>query len=903
MATLSPDTDDLQYRLPTDISPIHYDLTVLTDLQDPKFIGNVEIDLAVRTTTSRIVLNVADLELHDISLSLEDGQTFIPISEANDKLSERLTLLFPAPLVADSTARLFIAFSGILTGSMVGYYRSVTTGPNEEKKYCALTQFEPTAARRAFPSFDEPALKATFAISLVGRSDTVNLSNMPSYSEEPCDPSEEFGHLFRFPEGEDGEDNDDDHDMGFTWKITRFETTPVMSTYLVAYANGEFQSLESAFLSPLSGRTVPLRIYTTPRNLPHAGFALELTARVLPLYEQIFDIEYPLPKLDTLVVDDLDAFAMENWGLITGRASGYLLPDPSMLRLRKEIVALQTHEIAHMWFGNITTMSWWTYLYLNEGFATLIGEAIISGTIYPEWKLDAEFVNEHVNKAFSLDSGLSSHPVEVICPDANKINQIFDGLSYSKAASVLRMLSRFVGEDKFLKGVSVYLKEGLYGNRVTADLWKGVEQATGISVSEFMDAWISKPGFPVVTVQETNGGVRLKQSRFLFTGAESDETIWVIPLQILSVDSTGHRHVDREAVLREQEQFFALDTNRPFKINAGTTGYYRVLYSPDRLKAIGVEAAKELSVFSVADRVGLVNDAFALAKADLLEMSDALSLTYALRSEKEYHVWVAIASNLASLSSIWWEHQQIVELLNSFRRALFTPLVNLLGFQSNPDESSNESLLRTCAITQALDAGDMKVANELKTHFADSLSSSDKLKIPSELVTVIYTAAVRHGGRQEYDSVKALCRKPDNPAYQISAMQALCAADDLELTNETFDFILSEARDQDIMYFIGGLVQNIKTRRRAAIFFTDNFDEMHERFKDGFGMADLLQLSFSSLSTESDREQLFTFFKDKDTSKFELRLSQILDIIEGNCACVMRSTENLLIWLEDWNRR
>ncbi|KAJ6487746.1 leucyl aminopeptidase [Mycena sanguinolenta] len=912
MATL--ESDDSQYRLPTDLSPTHYNLTVLTDLKELKFLGTVEIDLAVRNATSRIVLNVADLELHDISISHEDGQTFIPISEANDKLSERLTLVFPALLTVGATARLFIAFSGVLTGSMVGYYRSVTTGPDEEKQYCALTQFEPTAARRAFPSFDEPALKATFAINLVGRSDTVNLSNMPSCSEEPCDPSEELGHLFRFPE----DDGADDDDAGFAWKITRFQTTPVMSTYLVAYANGDFRYLETDFCSPLSGRTVPVRIYTTARNLPHAGFALELTARVLPLYEQIFDIEYPLPKLDTLVVDDFDVFAMENWGLITGRASGYLLTDPSMLRVRKEITALQCHEIAHMWFGNITTMSWWTYLYLNEGFATLIGEAIVADRIYPEWKLGAEFVNEHLNKAFLLDSGLSSHPVEVICPDANKINQIFDGLSYSKAAAVLRMLSDFVGEDEFLKGVSLYLKEGLYGNRTTSDLWRGVEQATGwkpcstlltltlasdINVTEVMDAWISKPGFPVVTVEETNHGVHLRQSRFLFSGEESEETFWVIPLQILSVDSAGQMHVTRNAVMREREQFFALDTSRPFKLNAGSTGYYRVLYSSDRLKTIGVEAAKEISVFSVADRVGLVNDAFALAKADLLKMSDALSLSYALRSDREYHVWVAIASNLASLVSIWWEDWKVVELVNSFRRALFTPLVDMLGYQSVPDESSNKALLRTCATAQALDAGDTKVANELTACFTDLLATNDESKVASELMTAIYTAAVRHGGRQEYDTVKALCRRPNNPAYQISAMQGLCAAADVELRDETFRFILSEARDQDIGYFIGGLVQNIKTRRRAVTFFLDNFDEIHERFKDGFGMADLLELTFSSLSTEGDRDQLVTFFKGKDTSKFELRLSQVLDSIEGNCACVRRSTENLVTWLEDWSGR
>ncbi|KAJ6627972.1 peptidase family M1-domain-containing protein [Mycena sp. CBHHK59/15] len=887
VATVLNDGDS-EYRLPTDVSPIHYNLTVLTDLEDLSFKGTVEIDLAIRNTTSRIVLNAADLELQNISISLDDGadgQTLVPISEAADKLMERVTLLFPAALPAGSTARLFVAFTGVLPGSMVGYYRSLTTGADEDAK-----ARPPRGARRAFPCWDEPALKATFAIGLISRAGTVNLSNMPAYAEEPCDPGEELDRLFAFPEDATG---DDDDDAGFAWKITRFETTPVMSTYLVAYANGGFAHLESSFCSPISGRTVPLRIYATPRNVQHAGFALELTARVLPLYEQIFDIEYPLPKLDTLVV----MFAMENWGLIIGRASGYLLTDASMLRLRKEIVALHVHEVAHMLFGNITTMSWWRYLYLNEGelhacptrmSGTNMGEVIIP--VYPEWQLHAEFVNEHINKAFSLDSGLSSHPVEVICSDPNKINQIFDGLSYSKAASVLRMLSQFVGEDKFLKGVSLYLKQRLYGSSTTTDLWTGVEEATGINVTAIMDDWISKPGFPVVTVREREGGLHLRQERFFFTDAarersrnNSKETLWVIPLHILSVDDAGNASVDHEVVLRDREQFIPLDTNKPFKINAGTTGYYRVVYPQDRLKAICVEATKEASLFSVADHVGLVHDAVALAKADLVSMSNALTLVYAMRSGKDYHVWAAVTSNSTNLVSIWWEHERIVELLNAFRRALFSPLVAMLGYQSRPEESSNDSLLRTCAITQALDAGDKEYGRF--TH------SPDESNIPSDLVTATYTAAVRYGGRQE---------------------QAMCAAQAPELTNETFPFVLSGVRDQDIMYFIGGLAQSLKMRRRAAIFILDNFDEMHERFKDGFGLSkNSLQLAFSTLSTEDDRHHLVTFFEDKDTSKFSPPLSQVLDSIDANCPCIQRiflswlqrSTENILTWLEGWSQQ
>jgi aminopeptidase 2 len=268
------------------------------------------------------------------------------------------------------------------------------------------------------------------------------------------------------------------------WKITQFESTPPMSSYIVAFANGHFEHLESFYTSPLSGKTRPLRIYTTSDVIDQAQFALDVKAKVLPLYEQVFDIEYPLPKLDTLVAHDFDDSAMENWGLITGRTSAFLL-DPKRVDMaaKKRVVTVQSHEVAHMWFGNITTMEWWDYLYLNEGFATLMGEVIIADKIYPDWKVDCEFITEHLNDALRLDAKLSSHPIEVDCPDANKIDQIFDALSYSKAASVLRMLSDYVGEERFLKGVSLYLKKRLYGNSITKDLWEGIGEATGTYTS------------------------------------------------------------------------------------------------------------------------------------------------------------------------------------------------------------------------------------------------------------------------------------------------------------------------------------------------------------------------------------------------------------------------------------
>lgn len=328
---------------------------------------------------------------------------------------------------------------------------------------------------------------------MISRADTVNLSNMPVASEEEYKSASGSGTTVSSLADWFSALTIKDQNASNKWKISRFETTPPMSSYIVAYANGNFAHLESSYTSPMSGKTRPLRVYTTPDLIHQAQFALDVKAQVLPIYETVFDVEYPLPKLDTLVVHDFDAGAMENWGLITGRTSAFLLdPKRADMAAKQRVVTVQSHEVAHMWFGNIVTMEWWDNLYLNEGFATVMGEVIIVDKIYPEWKVYASFITEHLNSALRLDAKLSSHPIEVDCPDANQINQIFDSLSYSKAGSCLRMLSDFVGEELFLKGVSIYLKKRLYGNSVTNDLWEGISEATGKDIPKIMHSWVSK---------------------------------------------------------------------------------------------------------------------------------------------------------------------------------------------------------------------------------------------------------------------------------------------------------------------------------------------------------------------------------------------------------------------------
>ncbi|KAI0318713.1 peptidase family M1-domain-containing protein [Amylostereum chailletii] len=867
------------YRLPTDVLPTHYDLTLRTDLEKEAFEGVVKIDLDIVKATDQISLNAfPGLELGPATLSLPSAP--VSIQPAQTSFNERdqcVTYGFAQPLEAESKATLNINFTGALTDGMMGYYKS--TWP---QGIYALTQFEPTGARRALPCWDEPMFKARFTVTMISRAGLVVLSNMGTTTEViSAEPSTE--PLFQGVS--DG-----------SWVATKFQTTPPMSTYLLAFANGDFAYLESSYTSPLSGKVCPL---PTPDEVNKAQFCLDVTVRCVPLYEEIFDIEYPLPKLDMLVASDFDAGAMENWGLITGRASSFLLDPGSLdLRAQKLIAGMQCHEVAHMWFGNITTMAWWDNLYLNEGFATVVGESIILNKLFPEWRVDSEFINEFLNEALALDAKLSSHPIEVTVPDANALTQIFDSLTYAKAASVLRMLAAYVGEHKFLKGVSVYLKKRLYASSVSRDLWEGIGEVTGLDIPKIMDPWVSKMGFPVVTVTETESGIRVRQDRFLEDGPArptDNETIWTIPLGLVS--AVGPVHSD--AVLDVREKEFDLDTTKPFKLNAGTNSFCRVLYTPERLAAIVSEVVKPNSVFSLNDRIGIVYDTMAFAKAGFIKLSTALDVVDKFRQEKEYLVWSGIAENVAMVIRTWWENPKVHDGLNAFRRDVFRPIVKRLGYDYSDAEDTGTIQLRTTAITQAANWGDVEVIEELQARFARYVEKGEDAAIPADLLSITFKTAVAYGGRKEYDAVLKIFESGGrNPSEHMAAIRALGAPKDKALLEETTDVILTKARNQDIVGFFKGLSSNVEARRMLPNYFEQNYDALRERLSGSFMMEYLIPLTYKNFASLRDCERVEAFFQGKDTSKYEMKLAQTIDSIKAKATWIERSTEDVEGWLD-----
>jgi aminopeptidase 2 len=418
-----------------------------------------------------------------------------------------------------------------------------------------------------------------------------------------------------------------------------------------------------------------------------------------------------------------------------------------------------------------------------------------------------------------------------------------------------------------------------------------------------MDVYISKPGFPFITVAEHEGTIHLVQDRFLQKGIASDtDTIWNVPLNLLTVNSEGNPRIDK-VIMKDRSSSYSVDTKQPFKLNAGTFGYYRVLYSADRFRKIAIDAAKPDSVFEARDRLGLVQDAFAFAGAQIMNLSVALDLLTIFKDLREYYLWSSISTAIETLVGVWWENKAVVDLLNELRKYLFKPIVSELGYVYSADEHPDVSLLRTCAISNASQAKDEDVVNELRKRFKHFQETKDSSLIPEELEGPIYATAVEYGGEQEYLAVQHILENPSTPTQQLAAITAMCGTSDRKLVTSTIEYMTTKAREQDVPHFISGLMKNPAMKRQYVEHFKENYDMIYEKFKDGFLIGAIIKRTFAPLTTNRDYEDTKAFFKDgKDTSRYALSVSQVLDCIQENMVYIESSTDDLLLWLEQWKK-
>ncbi|KAF2085743.1 hypothetical protein K490DRAFT_46004 [Saccharata proteae CBS 121410] len=861
--------------LPDTVKPSNYAIS-LYDIEFGgafSYQGTVTISLQIRKAIKEITLNSYQLKIHSAELASSKTSNI-----TYDEKSQRATLTFDDEVAPTSNAELVIKFQGTVNNLMAGFYRSrykpavtpaASVAKDNEWHYMYSTQFESCDARRAFPCFDEPNLKATFDVDLEIPEDQVALSNMPEKDVKKASK------------------------QGF--KIVSFEKTPIMSTYLLAWAIGDFDYVEDFTRRKYNGKNLPVRVYTTKGLKEQGRFALEHAHKTVDYFSEIFRIEYPLPKVDLIAVHEFSHGAMENWGLITYRTTAVLFdPANSDQKYQNRVAYVVAHELAHQWFGNLVTMDWWSELWLNEGFATWVGWLAVDH-LHPEWNVWGQFCSEAIQTAFSLDSLRNSHPIEVPVRNALEVDQIFDSISYLKGSSVIRMLSAHLGVETFLKGVADYLSAHKYGNATTNDLWSALSKASGQDVNAFMDPWIRKIGFPLVTVAEEPGQITVQQRRFLLSGdvkPEEDETTWWVPLGLKNGSQTTAK--DTSALTVKEDTIRGIDDSF-YKLNANQDGFYRTNYPPARLMKLG--SAKDK--LSVEDKIGLIGDAAALAQSGDATTAGFLSLVEGFQDEQEYIVWQQIILALGNIRSKLSDDEEISRGLRTFTRKLVTPATDKIGWEFAENESFLTGQNRAQLIAAAGLAGHEGVIKEAQRRFA-AYQKGDTSAIHPSLRSAIFRIVVTEGGPEAYEAVKQEYLSTKSIDGKEICLQSMGRVQTPELAKQYLDFSFSGAVPvQDRHSPAASLSANAKTRHALWEYIKANWDtKVFPELSGNMVVLDrYVKLSLGKFSSYEVAEDVKRFFEGKDVSGFDRALAQSNDIITGGAAYKERDGGLVREWL------
>lgn len=844
-------------RLPKNVIPFHYEITLRPDLKNLTFEGTQNVEIEVIESTDTVILNSLDLDIKTVCFQNKNGKKLEVLKIDHSIENETATLKFGEKLPTGKDGRLYFDFVGEINNKMKGFYRSKYTGLDGSVKYAAVTQFEATDARRCFPCWDEPSIKATFGITLNVPAGITALSNMPVETVEKKSSTETI----------------------------KFEKSKIMSTYLVAVVVGEFDYLED---KTIDGTVV--RVYT-PKNKQEQGrFALEVATKVLPYYNKYFGISYPLPKMDLIAIADFSAGAMENWGLVTYRETCLLVDPENTSAVSKQWIALVVaHELAHQWFGNLVTMEWWTHLWLNEGYASFV-EFLCIAHLFPEWDIWTQFVTDTYIKALELDGLKNSHPIEVPVGHPSEIDEIFDDISYNKGASVIRMLHSYIGDDDFRKGMSLYLKRHSYANAETEDLWAALEETSNKPIRAVMSTWTKKMGFPVLRIEQKQNGndriLSLSQERFLSDGSiDKDDSLWMIPISVST--SKSPKDISLSTVMSEKTKEIIVnnvDANDWIKVNPGTIGFYRTSYSPEALSLI-MPAIKDKSLPPL-DRLGLLDDLSAMVQAGHVSTVEVLRLMDAFQYEDNYTVWSSIVSNLGKIS-ILIGHLDIDDSFKSFGRSLLKDVTARLGWEAKPNESHLDKLLRSLVLGRMAALKDKDTIEESKKRFKQHVNGENILS--ADLRSAVYRAVLADGDEKTFNIMLDLYRKSDLHEEKDRILRSLGSVKNEVLLNKVMEFSMSdEVRAQDTVFAIMSVAVNSKGRLPAWEFFKKNWKILLNRYDGGFLLARLVKYTTENFVTEEKAKEVEEFFKEHPTPGTERTIQQAVESIRMHAAWLAR---------------
>ncbi|HVS31914.1 MAG TPA: M1 family metallopeptidase [Thermoanaerobaculia bacterium] len=762
-------------RLPRTVLPHHYDLTITPDIAAETFSGDAVILAGVQQPVSSIVLNAAEIAFR--SASVESGGARQNATITTDAAAETATLTLDEPL-AIGPATIRIAYDGILNRQLRGFY----AGDSSRGKYLA-SQMEAVDARRAFPSFDEPDMKATFRLTVVADASHNVISNSAIESETPGPAAGK--------------------------KTVRFALTPRLSTYHIALIVGHFACIGD------TADGIPLRICATPDRVEMARTTLQATRELVTFFNRYFEIDYPFGKIDQIALPDFAAGAMENPGAITYRER-ILLADPKTASAEslKASVSTISHELAHMWFGNLVTMRWWDDIWLNEGFASWMGRKGLEA-VRPQWKLAA---SDAAGAASPMRSDVlaTTRQIHKSAETPDEIEELFDGIAYGKAAALLRMLETWVGEDRFREGINLYLGRHAFGNASAGEFAAAMHDAGGRDVAAVITSYIDQPGVPLVAVSSRCDGtatiVSLRQQRFLLRGERTpaiEEQLWTIPVCFSGGDCV---------LLRERAQTFRLtgcrDTLYP---NANGRGYYLT----DAVEADGLNSA---------ERVALLRDQWFLVRAGQRNVADFLDAAAAMGSDRS-----AADEVLSSVATI---ERYLVEpaqrpALQRWLRGYGAPLVRDLGWTTRPADTPEDRALRNAVLTTLGDHGD-DAATRRRARQLTNQWLRDRSTLDPSLVADITKLAAIGGDARLYDAFLRSYRTASDPREKSRMLTVISAFRDPALIRRTLDLALTDdIRSQDLAGVLAGVLSNPAGTAIGWQFVEENWGAIEKKLPPG----------------------------------------------------------------------
>jgi aminopeptidase N len=850
---LFPSAALVAQRLPDVARPQHYTLQLAPDLQAATFTGQETIDLTLAQAADSIVLNAWQLKFDSV-IAETNGQK-LPADVSLDPGLQQATFHFPRQLPAGPVT-LKIAYSGILNGDLRGFYLSRTA-----KRNYAVTQFEPTDARRAFPSFDEPAYKATFDVSLIVPQGDTAISNTNIVSDKPGPAA-------------------DKHTISFA-------RTPKMSTYLVAFLVGDFKCLSG------SSDGVPIRACATPDKVQLAQFALSGAEFFLHYYDDYFGIKYPMPKLDMIALPDFEAGAMENFGAITYRETAMLLDEKTAPISAQKVVAVDVaHEMAHQWFGDMVTMEWWNNVWLNEGFATWMSNKPLAAW-KPEWEITQDEAAE-LNRTLDFDGGRVTRAIRARADTPGEINEMFDGIAYGKAAAVLLMTENYLGEAPFRAGVHSYLQAHLYANATAEDFWNALKESSGKPVDKIMESLVVQPGEPLLTFgPKHNGSVEVMQKRFFLNpkDAEDQQTDqtqrWVLPVCMKSA-------ADRPdcPILDAHSEHLQAPQAPVFYGNAGGKGYYRSRYTPSDYQQLTRVVETSLTP---SERITFLGSQWALTRAGVSTVGDFLNLASAVRDDNSSFVISTVSTALRTIdqqvASTPEEHAEIA----AWVRKNFAPALARLGSPA-AGEAPDKTLLRASlyGLLGGLGA-DPQIIGDSRQVSEQYLR--DRSSVDPTLAATALTVAAQNGDAAFFDRLQRVSETAGDPQLRNQAFRALASFRDPALVLRALDYAMSgQVKNQDALTLVQLEMRDRRTRDVAWQYVQQDWPQVKTQLTTWMGGT--LVESMGSFCSVDQSKQVTQFFEEHTVSATSRALDNARDSI-ANCVDLRAAQgPNLKQWLQ-----